>query len=731
MSKVIEEGTIKPMLERSITPDWFTQDEDRQVARWVFDWNAKYGKPPSPQLVVSNYPGYRMVKVEDPAESLCDLMVARRRRGIVTKTAVEIADRVEEADHESAVAAMRASLAELDRASGTVTSDLDLTKDASQRFSWYEELKNRPNGLLGLPTGFPTIDRATAGLQPGQLVTLIASAKVGKALDVDTPILTPSGWTRMGDLVVGDEVFGPDGLPTKVIGAYDTMHGHRCYRVTTADGRSIVADEEHLWTVRLHGSRFQTVTTQDLVEFMSRNPKRRPIIRLHEPIRLSESDLPVDPYVFGVWLGDGSSRTGQITNSEEAIWERIGKTYSLGDPYFHNNSQTRTVDGLRSLLRGLGVLGNKHIPGLFLYASVDQRMALLRGIMDSDGYVSINRAGSRRCEVIQVSERLSQDILWLARSLGFKATLTHGRATLHGRDVSPKYRVTFPATLENAPFSLDRHLARLLPTGGVRRRSLGLPVKEIIEVESRPVRCITVQREDGMFLAGRDLLPTHNSVTSLQIASNIHQHPSQPRVMFQSFEMSNFEQQSRHDAMRAHISHANLRRGQLTSEEELAYRRMLEEMEGMPNEMILTDSTTGTTVSMLAAKIDDLGRPDLIVVDGIYLMIDELTGESSTPQSLTNITRSLKRLAQQIERPIFCTTQALQWKMKKTRLNSQSAGYSSSIVQDSDVVLGLERVDEDMDEARILRVLMSRNCGPVEALLRWDFDNGRFEEETL
>ena len=151
----------------------------------------------------------------------------------------------------------------------------------------------------------------------------------------------------------------------------------------------------------------------------------------------------------------------------------------------------------------------------------------------------------------------------------------------------------------------------------------------------------------------------------------------------------------------------------------------------MPNEMILTDSTTGTTVSMLAAKIDDLGRPDLVVVDGIYLMIDELTGESSTPQSLTNITRSLKRLAQQIERPIFCTTQALQWKMKKTRLNSQSAGYSSSIVQDSDVVLGLERVDEEIDEARILRVLMSRNCGPVEALLRWDFENGRFEEETL
>lgn len=134
---------------------------------------------------------------------------------------------------------------------------------------------------------------------------------------------------------------------------------------------------------------------------------------------------------------------------------------------------------------------------------------------------------------------------------------------------------------------------------------------------------------------------------------------------------------------------------------------------------------------MLASKIDDLGRPDLIVIDGVYLMVDELTGESSTPQSLTNITRSLKRLAQNIQRPIFITTQALQWKMKKTRLNSQSAGYSSSFVQDSDVVLGLEKVDEEIDDARILRVLMSRNCGPVETFLMWNFEEGRFEEESL
>lgn len=729
ISKVIQDGSLKALIERNINPEWFTQPEDRTVAQFVFDWNAKYGQPPSPQAMEANAPHYKMVRVTDPLESMCDLMVAYRRRAITAEAIADAADYVEAREPEAAVDRMRRALSDLDRSNGVVTSDMELTKDPQERFSWYESLKNRPNGLLGWPTGFPTIDKATAGLQAGQLVTIIASAKVGKALDVETPILTPSGWVSMGDLSVGDEVFGPDGSPTKVVQVHDTRHGRVCYRVTTTDGRSVVADAEHLWTVRMHGTKQQTVTTVEMLAFMRRNPKRRPIIQLPEAVRLPDADLPVDPYVFGVWLGDGSSGTGQITNREDHIWRSIASVYTVGEPHFHNNSQTRTVYGLRRRLRRAGVLSNKHIPTVFLHSSVDQRLSLLRGIMDTDGYVAINQSGARRCEVIQVKQQVANDILWLARSLGFKATITQGRATLAGRDVGPKYRVSFPATLDCPPFTLERHLSRLQEGGSPRRRSLGLSVKSIDEVESRPVRCITVQRDDGMFLAGEGLLPTHNSITSLQIASNIHQHPNKPSVMYQSFEMSNFEQQTRHDAMRARISLSRLRQGQLTPEEEIRYRRMLEEMGNMPNPMTLTDAKNGITLSALASKIDDLGRPDLIVVDGVYLMLDEITGESRTPQSLSNTTTGLKRLAQQIERPILITTQALEWKMKKTRLNSQSAGYSSSIVQDADVILGLERM-EDMDDARILRVLMSRNCGAVETYLRWDFEHGRFEEET-
>ena len=154
-------------MERGITPDWFTQDDAQRMARFVFDWNAKYGQPPSPQAVKSNAPQFRLVQVDDPIESMCDQMVTYRRRGLTMQAAADIVDLIEHSDHESAVDVMRKSLADLDRSSGVVTSDMELTKDAPQRFSWYEQIKNRPGGLLGLPTGFPTIDKATAGVQPG------------------------------------------------------------------------------------------------------------------------------------------------------------------------------------------------------------------------------------------------------------------------------------------------------------------------------------------------------------------------------------------------------------------------------------------------------------------------------------------------------------------------------------------------------------------------------------
>lgn len=217
---------------------------------------------------------------------------------------------------------------------------------------------------------------------------------------------------------------------------------------------------------------------------------------------------------------------------------------------------------------------------------------------------------------------------------------------------------------------------------------------------------------------------TGKSQVALQMAINTHELGYVP--MFQSFEMNNREQQQRHDAMRSHVSYNRMRRGKLTSQEEDRYIDMLNEMESK-KPFKLVDAVNGLTVSSLAAKIEQT-NPDIVFVDGMYLMVDEVTGERNTPQAITAITRSLKRLSQTIDKPVVITTQTLLWKMKGRKVSADSIGYSSSFFQDSDVILGLEPVEED-DEIRLLKVVESRNCAPTETNITWKWESGCFHDE--
>ena len=217
---------------------------------------------------------------------------------------------------------------------------------------------------------------------------------------------------------------------------------------------------------------------------------------------------------------------------------------------------------------------------------------------------------------------------------------------------------------------------------------------------------------------------TGKSVLAMQIAVNVHEAGHVP--MFQSFEMTNIEQQHRHDAMRANIAHSRLTRGKLNPDEDRRYQAALKKMETM-QKFYLTDSVAARTVSGLQAKIEKI-RPDIVFVDGVYLMEDEKSGETETPRALTQITRDLKRLAQKYEIPVVISTQVLLWKMKKGQVSADSIGYSSSFFQDSDVILGLQKQDEEDDSSRELRIVASRNSGPATTDLMWDWEGGRFEE---
>jgi hypothetical protein len=218
---------------------------------------------------------------------------------------------------------------------------------------------------------------------------------------------------------------------------------------------------------------------------------------------------------------------------------------------------------------------------------------------------------------------------------------------------------------------------------------------------------------------------TGKSQIILRIAANVHNAGMVP--MFQSFEMTNREQSQRYLSMTAHISNSNLRRGKLGADEE---DRLIAQIEKLKDSkpFHLVDAINGLTIDALLAKAEQL-KPDILFVDGVYLMLDQITGEANTPQALTNITRGLKRVAQKLDIPIVISTQTLLWKMKGGKVSADAIGYSSSFFQDSDVILGLEPID-DNEESRNLRVVQSRNSAPEQTPITWVWETGCFHDET-
>ncbi len=351
----------------------------------------------------------------------------------------------------------------------------------------------------------------------------LAARLEGKALALDTPIPTPQGWTTMGNLRPGDQVFDERGLACTVVAATDALLGRACREVVFSDGQRVIADVRHRWQTcdrnarEHHQGRTRVVTTADIAAKLRVRDGFNHHVALTCPVQYPERELPVDPYLLGIWLGDGTSTKAEITCADEAILREIQKAgytvaatrgpmgYWIGgsgrarDPrtgrYARNSS-------FSSALRDLGLHGSKHIPPEYLVAGVGQRTALLQGLMDSDGYVDT----WGRCEFVSTLEPLADAVVELAASLGFRPVKSKGRATLYGVDCGPKYLVKF--TPHRPVFRLPRKL---------RRQRLGGPhhnfraIVDVRETESVPVRCIEVSSPSGLFLAGRGFIPTHNS----------------------------------------------------------------------------------------------------------------------------------------------------------------------------------------------------------------------------
>lgn len=341
-----------------------------------------------------------------------------------------------------------------------------------------------------------------------------------KSLACSTPILTTAGWSTMGNLRDGDEVYAPDGQPTKVIKAHPINLSRPCYRVKFRDGQSIVADAEHLWSVSDRG-KDRVMTTKEISEsnWYGMYRFRVPVT---EPIQMPEQELPIDPWLLGMWLGDGDSSMPSITVGEsdlDFVWSRLNRLGLTHKMHHYDSKKTPKVyvHGQRGIFSALGLLnhprtgntGTKHIPEQYLLGSENQRRELLAGLMDSDGTV-----GDHQAAICMVNEPLMRQVLQLVRSLGYRATWNESRAKLDGRDCGPVYWVKFSTSWGLSPFSMPRKKQKWDAKPKSDKRVRTNAIVSIVEVDTVPVRCITVAHESSLYVAGLGFVPTHNTQNS-------------------------------------------------------------------------------------------------------------------------------------------------------------------------------------------------------------------------
>ena len=379
-----------------------------------------------------------------------------------------------------------------------------------------------PDGNPGIELKFEVVLGGVPVLGYIDRVYLLADGSICvvdlKGLALDTPIPTPTGWTTMGEVQVGDEVLSEDGKPV-VVCAKSQPKRIGTYVVTFDDGAKITCDSEHIWWTR---GALEKEPSPKSIEYIRDTlfygKQRQHAVPIAGPLELPEADLPIEPYLLGAWLGDGRVRGGEICK-EDALFDLLGEDgHALGSrqEYEGRTAITRTVLGLAVQLKAAGLYGNKHIPAVYLRASLDQRIALLRGLMDTDG--TWNRCRNR-VSFSSTDEGLARSVLELVHTLGERAHLSTHLAKGFGLEVRA-YSVEWRATQFN-PFRMARKADRVkLSSPGKSRRRLIVDVQPGPDVETA---CIAVDSPSHLYLCGEEMIPTHNTGTmpsgSLQLVT--------------------------------------------------------------------------------------------------------------------------------------------------------------------------------------------------------------------
>lgn len=603
-----------------------------------------------------------------------------------------------------------------------------------------ERISSVANGDVpeGLKTGLTDLDRIIGGFHGGQMIIVAARPGVGKALSLDTPLPTPDGWVTMGEVKVGDRLIGDDGRPTRVVATTEVMIDRDCYEVEFSDGSVLVADANHQWLTQTRKERrnYKNGNVRTTEEIKSTLRTETADSRLNHsvtntrPIDLEEKDFPIEPYTLGAWLGDGNASSSRITSYDMEIIERIrqdgyscketsykknlflisvkdfpsapyGQCRWCGKKYFYRMSCSECKaknDSIIGRLRSLGVDGSKHIPVQYLRGSIQQRKDLLAGLMDTDG--TVTAGGS--CQIGLTSKTLIDGVCELLASLGYRYGVSEKKVKGRNEESSICYTATF------STFDDVFYLQRKIDAKRERQHSKNdsrFNTRFIIavrEIDSVPVRCVEVDNASHMYLAGKSMIPTHNSTLGVDFMRHAALKANTPSLLF-SLEMSQNEVNERIIAAEAEIRVENIRSAKLSEDDWLKIGRVHDELVKAP---IFVSDFAESTVMDIVAKTKMLVKKHnigLVVIDYIQLLRSDGKVESRQ-QEVAAYSRQFKLLAKSCNIPVVVIAQVNRESEKRgdgAKLKPSDLRESGALEQDADIILLINRPDAgDVDHAR-------------------------------
>lgn len=612
---------------------------------------------------------------------------------------------------------------------------------------------------IPIPTGIKKIDETLeGGLGRGELGIIIGPTSFGKAQPLASRILTPCGYKLMGDIMVGDLVIGSDGKAHKVSGVFP--QGKRpIYRVEFSNGASCECDIEHLWNVNslyqrnskkyvpgkgnrkkyIPDNSFKTLTLREIINKgiikRGRYNFKVPVVK---PVEFNETETKFDPYLVGYYIGDGCFSRANISvgnrdrNEIQSVLAPI-----LGEDLhiFYREDRNiysfdiigKTKELLKEVFKPEMHSDSKFIPKEYLFNSIPNRVSLLQGIMDSDGYANNN--GS--CEFCSKSKQLALDVQFLVRSLGGFASINESNSSYFSSknnkriDCGKRYRVTISMSDESIPlFRMKRKQDRVKYR---TRNTNALYISSAEYIGDKEAQCIMIDSDEHLYIT-EDFIVTHN--TSLTTAMASHAACNNHKVLQIVFEDRIKQIQRKHLGRITGIESRDLSKPENIELVKQTIEQFPDKEKLKENLRIVkfpSGEKTARDIKRFIQKLVNTGfKPELVIVDYFECLAHEADKTTSNEYEREGKTmRVFEAMAGELDMAFWIPSQGTKDSINLELVTMDKIGGSVKKAQIAHVIMSIARTVEDIDNNKATIAILKNRAGKSGKVFQnVDFNNG-------